>query len=138
MQLRLVVLMGVSELRYHSLAHLEDLDGEGRVSSYRSRKSHGAVAVHVLASYPLNFIRNCAKDCADGALCWRLGNREEENKTSEVVTETTATRIKIHILSPHGKIMIPKIKGCVLPAMLLLLDEFAGHPSSSSSGYQLF
>lgn len=63
---------GSSELRCHSLAHLKDLDGEGRVSGYRSRKSHGAVAVHVLASDPLHFLRYCAEDRADSALLWRL------------------------------------------------------------------
>lgn len=63
---------GASELWCHSLAHLEDLDGEGRVSGYGSRKSHGAVAVHVLASNPLHFLRYCAEDRADSALLWRL------------------------------------------------------------------
>lgn len=70
--------MGLSELWHHSLAHVEDLDGEGGVPGCRSRRSHGAVAVDVLASYPLHFLRNCAKDCADGALFWRLWGTDKE------------------------------------------------------------
>lgn len=69
---------GLSELRHHSLAHVEDLDGEGGVPGDRSRRSHGAVAVDVLAGYPLHFLRNCAKDCTDGALFWRLGETERK------------------------------------------------------------
>lgn len=64
--------MDASELRCDFLAHLEDLDGEGRVSGYRSRNNHGAVAVDILASYPLHFLRYRAEDRADGALLWRL------------------------------------------------------------------
>lgn len=110
--------VGLSELRHHSLAHVEDLDGEGGVPGCRSRRSHGAVAVDVLASYPLHFLRNCAKDCADGALFWRLWGteREREGAVNQTIVPSTKMdakeepcsylRIKTHIQPLRGQILI--------------------------------
>lgn len=88
----MAVLTRVSELRHHSLAHLEGLDGEGRVSGYGSGETHGAVAVDVLAGYAVHFLRHRAKDGADGALFWRL--RGTHRRTGEVGAQITATSTK--------------------------------------------
>lgn len=102
-----------SELRCDFLAHLEDLDGEGRVSGYRSRENHGAVAVNILARYPLHFLRYRAEDRADGALLWRLsgtqrggGGRlatalpEHQNGCEQRTTKQDND-------SKHGKLCVP-------------------------------